>query len=943
MLAPLALMMGKWGSVAKTYCSSVLSLVFSCTFLNFSSHVAHASEGSQCEVGFVSTGTDAIGTFKPIEKASERRDSPEKQARREALAIASRFENYFQTVKKTVIERDGIVDIAKIALLAEEHMLLMGPPGNAKSQLTDLILGNIVSDATGATSYYRIQMTPETTMSETHGPMDFKKLQETGVQERIYSEGMLKSRNVFIDEIFDARANAQRNILGMLAERAHAQGPNVVKGDIETAIAASNKYLGEVYERAGDDGPKALLDRFSYIVFVPATFESVDSYVSLIQGVKKVKPAFPRLTFEDLEKLRALTKQVKIPNGVAKAIALLSARMKGETEALEAASAKTVNDKKKNGEEPPVPYKATKYHSPRTIYKASAALQAIIVKDWIELGGKRKLEATIDDLRKLEVFFTLNGPKDTFLEAELKRSSNPHERSQLSTIRLEREIFQRTLDGIIEEMDAVAVRYALTDLSIAVSGAKSSAEKETAAKSVISALATLVSDKRDGISMSEVDGKDVGRDFVESYLEGLLRGLVSEKEFTTFRQTVYAEIQTQKAESVRREKDRVEKIAEAERVRVREENRKLEAERLAREAATARSKQIAMSFNDPASVKVEVVPVDFDPRRKDIEIVHHRERKEIMVYNRNDDTLNVFKIDQIGSGRMSVGKVKVLSGNQIPNTLVTRVSETRGGLILETNTGNAFYRYDLNSSTIDVVPVSVQKSLILVDSNKGDVTVIDPSTLKAKVFKADGSSAPTGEFKFIDGQTNGQNKTLADFKSTLTSDEFHRAWSKDGKYLVLIGDQVSEAYTVDFEKRTIEPLRTTDTRVTRFRDFHSRRSLSGKPELVIVDVAGERPMVRKFDSAILATEETEYFETIPGTNLILILGKANKGNTLYDGTTATKLADDVFGVEKSTPYGIDLVGDVFMIPLHDSTQWSLKFVLRMEKAATAPSNKGSQN
>ena len=928
--------------MAKTFVIRFCLFVSSCTFLFFSAPVAHASEGSQCEVGFVSTGIGAIGTFKPIEKTSERKDSPEKQARREALAVASRFKDYFEIVKKTVLERDGIVDIAKIALLAEEHMLLMGPPGNAKSQLTDVILGNIVSDATGATSYYRIQMTPETTMSETHGPMDFKKLQETGVQERIYSEGMLKSRNVFIDEIFDARANAQRNILGMLAERAHAQGPNVVKGDIETAIAASNKYLSEVYERAGDDGPKALLDRFSYIVFVPATFESVDSYVSLIQGVKKGKPAFPRLTFEDLEKLRALTKQVKIPNAVAKAIALLSARMKGETEALEAASAKTVNDKKKNGEEPPVPYKATKYHSPRTIYKASAALQAIIVKDWIELGGKRKLEATIDDLRKLEVFFTLNGPKDTFLEAELKRSSNPHERSQLSTIRLEREIFQRTLDGIIEEMDAVAVRYALTDLSIAVSGAKSPAEKEAAAKSVISALATLVSDKRDGISMSEVDGKDVGRDFVESYLEGLLRGLVSEKEFTTFRQTVYAEIQNRKAESVRREKDRLEKIAEDERVRVREENRKLQAERLAREAAEARSKQIAMTFSDPASVKVEVVQVSFDPRRKEVELVHHRERNEIMVYNKASNMLNVFEVDQIGSGRMRYRDVPVLSGDRIPNTFVTRISETRGGLILEPNSGTAFYRYDFTSKSVEVVPVSIQKSLILADSNKGDVTVIDPSTLKAKVFKADGSSAPSGDFKFIDGQTNGQNKTVADFKSTLTSYEFHRAWSKDGKYLVLIGDQVSEAYTVDFEKRTIEPLRTTDTKVSRNREYHSRMSLSREPEFVIVDVTGERPMVRKFDAAILASQGTENFETIPGTNLVLIPGKKNQGNTLYDGTTATKLADDVFGVFDGTPFGIDLVGDVFVTPLHDGSRWSLKFVRRMEKAATAPSNNGSE-
>src|SRR5262249_44047785 len=152
----------------------------------------------------------------------------------EGLTKASEsFQKYFGTLENVMIERQDIIRMIEVALLAREHVLLMGPPGNAKSMISDAVLGNIV-DEEGKPSYYRIQMTPETTMSETHGPISPKEVFESGRIKRHYDQGMLHSRNVFIDEIFDARANAQRNILGLLAERQHAQGNEIVPGDIET-------------------------------------------------------------------------------------------------------------------------------------------------------------------------------------------------------------------------------------------------------------------------------------------------------------------------------------------------------------------------------------------------------------------------------------------------------------------------------------------------------------------------------------------------------------------------------------------------------------------------------------------------------------------------------------------------------------------------------------
>src|SRR4051794_12824219 len=57
--------------------------------------------------------------------------------------------NYFDSFRQTLKERDYVIDLATLALISEEHMLLMGPPGNAKSMLADEILGHLIDEQTG--------------------------------------------------------------------------------------------------------------------------------------------------------------------------------------------------------------------------------------------------------------------------------------------------------------------------------------------------------------------------------------------------------------------------------------------------------------------------------------------------------------------------------------------------------------------------------------------------------------------------------------------------------------------------------------------------------------------------------------------------------------------------------------------------------------------------
>ncbi len=484
------------------------------------------------------------------------------------LESAERFRDYFSALNETLVERQEVLHLIQVALIAQEHVLLMGPPGNAKSMVADLVLGGITEKATGEKSYYRIQMTPETSMSETHGPINPKEIFESGKIVREYDQGMLFSRNVFIDEIFDARANAQRNILGLLAERQHAQGTEIVAGDIETVIGATNRYLDEVYEKAGDQGPKALLDRFSFNIYVPGEFHLSSSYNRLISSSKKDRKPLPKLTFDDLESLRTLVKDVEITQDVGQFLSLLSFRMKSQTEAMEQAELKNYRKRIQQGENPPPPYRATKYHSPRTLFKAAGILKAFVVYDWVQSGGTRPLSTTIEDIKMLKDFFVLSGPEQTFVLAMLERTSNPYERSQLSTIIEESKMFEDIYREISSETNDVIYKYALEDLEHSVINSQTKDQKQAVILNLVKIWIETREASRQEIQ-ADMSGREIGYAVVATYVEQKLRQIAG-SDFENVVQKKVLEIEAAQREAIEQQ-------------RLAEKKQKEEIERQARE------------------------------------------------------------------------------------------------------------------------------------------------------------------------------------------------------------------------------------------------------------------------------------------------------------------------------------------------------------------------
>src|SRR3954451_6185821 len=114
-----------------------------------------------------------------------------------AHALHAKFAAARKALSAALIERDDEIDLALTALLAGEHLLLVGPPGCAKSLLLDALLS-----WTGGAKV-SILLTQFTTPEELVGPVSLSALKADRYI-RVTAGKLPEAEFAFCDEIFKA-------------------------------------------------------------------------------------------------------------------------------------------------------------------------------------------------------------------------------------------------------------------------------------------------------------------------------------------------------------------------------------------------------------------------------------------------------------------------------------------------------------------------------------------------------------------------------------------------------------------------------------------------------------------------------------------------------------------------------------------------------------------
>jgi MoxR-like ATPase len=169
----------------------------------------------------------------------------------EADALRTRLDRFRTSLGRFFVDKQELIDLMLVTAVAGEPLLLVGPPGTAKS---DLVIK--FKDALGVRDddYFEYMLTRFTEPSEIIGPIDINLLRDGRYVRR--EQGKLPTaRLAFLDEIFKSNSAILNILLTIINERKFYQDgvPQPVK--LAVLFAATNE-VPEQGELA------ALKDRF---------------------------------------------------------------------------------------------------------------------------------------------------------------------------------------------------------------------------------------------------------------------------------------------------------------------------------------------------------------------------------------------------------------------------------------------------------------------------------------------------------------------------------------------------------------------------------------------------------------------------------------------------------------------------------------------------------
>lgn len=209
-------------------------------------------------------------------------------------------------LKAHYLERDEVIDGTLIALLTGNHMLLIGPPGTAKSQLVSEVCNKI-----NGAQYFQWLLTKFTAPEELFGAVSLKGL-ENDEYRRVTNGKLPEAHIVFLDEIFKASSSILNTLLTVMNERIYYNGTEISEIPLISMFGASNELPSE------EDELEALYDRFllRYVVdYIKEDFR----FLKLLQG-ENTEESGAIIAQEELDDCKAQAREVNVPSNILKLI-----------------------------------------------------------------------------------------------------------------------------------------------------------------------------------------------------------------------------------------------------------------------------------------------------------------------------------------------------------------------------------------------------------------------------------------------------------------------------------------------------------------------------------------------------------------------------------------------------------------------------------------------
>lgn len=151
-------------------------------------------------------------------------------------SVQPRLLNILEEMNEENKERAEIAHSMVVALISQQHLLMVGPGGTGKSKL----VRDLVRRVTGA-NYFETALDETSTPDQVLGPPDIKTMVEEGKTRRV-PDGMLPTAHLaFIDEFFNGNGPVLHSVMPILNERIFHNNGKPVLTSLMSMFAGTNK------------------------------------------------------------------------------------------------------------------------------------------------------------------------------------------------------------------------------------------------------------------------------------------------------------------------------------------------------------------------------------------------------------------------------------------------------------------------------------------------------------------------------------------------------------------------------------------------------------------------------------------------------------------------------------------------------------------------------
>lgn len=223
------------------------------------------------------------------------------------MEIKERIRLLLTEMNRGVYEKETEIGLSLLAALAGESILLLGPPGVAKSMVARRLKKAFVNARA-----FEYLMSRFSTPDEIFGPVSISRLKVSDKYERAI-EGYLPTADVvFLDEIWKAGPAIQNTLLTVINEKLFRNGDAELKLPLKLLVAASNELPTQ------GEGLEALWDRFLIRVISTCVKQEEAFYQMLLDDGdgQDDQPCQWQITDEEYARWQKEIKQVQVPSEV---------------------------------------------------------------------------------------------------------------------------------------------------------------------------------------------------------------------------------------------------------------------------------------------------------------------------------------------------------------------------------------------------------------------------------------------------------------------------------------------------------------------------------------------------------------------------------------------------------------------------------------------------